>query len=197
MRFPAYEAKNPAIDSYLYVKDSDLRKTFDEFMTGKGSSNPRRVDDDDQARQGPGDRQAEDQEATSRPSIKGLEQARDRGREHGRDRREPGQARASRSTSRRCARPARATPTPSRASTASATARTSCTGPTGSRSTRARYGEYYGVQGMSWKYPPILDDPDRVRDVDGRKLMLYYDGSHLRLRRLADRRRPSTGSRTR
>src|SRR6185503_10711234 len=43
------------------------------------------------------------------------------------------------------------------------------------------YGEYYGVQGMSWKYPPILDDPDRVRDVGGRKLMLYYDGSHLRL----------------
>ena len=34
---------------------------------------------------------------------------------------------------------------------------------------------------MSWRYPPILDDPDRIRDVDGRKLMLYYDGSHLRL----------------
>ncbi len=43
------------------------------------------------------------------------------------------------------------------------------------------YGEYYGVQGMSWRFPPILDDPDRTRDVDGRKLMLYYDGSHLRL----------------
>ena len=34
---------------------------------------------------------------------------------------------------------------------------------------------------MTWKYPPILDDPDRTRDVDGRKLLLYYDGSHLRL----------------
>jgi hypothetical protein len=43
------------------------------------------------------------------------------------------------------------------------------------------YGEYYGVQGMSWRFPPILDDPDRVREVDGRKLMLYYDGSRLRL----------------
>ena len=43
MRFPAYEAENPAVDSYLYVKDSALRKTYDEFMTGKGSTNPRRA----------------------------------------------------------------------------------------------------------------------------------------------------------
>ena len=28
VRFPAYEAENPQLDSYLYVKDSDLRKTF-------------------------------------------------------------------------------------------------------------------------------------------------------------------------
>ena len=45
VRFPAYEAKNPQLDSYLYVKDSDLRKTVDEFMTGKGSSNPRKLDE--------------------------------------------------------------------------------------------------------------------------------------------------------
>src|SRR5262249_36885171 len=44
VRFPAYEADNPQVDSYLYVKNSDLRRTFDEFMTGKGSSNPRRLD---------------------------------------------------------------------------------------------------------------------------------------------------------
>ena len=43
------------------------------------------------------------------------------------------------------------------------------------------YGEYYGVQGMSWRFPPILDDPDETRTVNGRKLMLFYDGSHLRL----------------
>ena len=43
------------------------------------------------------------------------------------------------------------------------------------------YGEYYGVQGMTWRYPPILDDPDASRTVGGRKLHLYYDGSHLRL----------------
>ena len=43
------------------------------------------------------------------------------------------------------------------------------------------WSEYYGIQGMTWKNPPILDDPDRVRDVDGRKLELFYDGSRIRL----------------
>jgi hypothetical protein len=43
------------------------------------------------------------------------------------------------------------------------------------------YGEYYGVQGLGWRYPPVLDDPDSVRRVGKRKLLLYYDGAHLRL----------------
>jgi hypothetical protein len=42
-------------------------------------------------------------------------------------------------------------------------------------------GEFYGVQGMTWKYPPILDRPDRVRVQNGRKLLLFYDGHHLRM----------------
>src|SRR5205085_12656750 len=32
-------------------------------------------------------------------------------------------------------------------------------------------GEYYGVQGMTWKDPPILAEPDRVRIENGRKLL--------------------------
>ena len=43
------------------------------------------------------------------------------------------------------------------------------------------YGEYYGVQGLAWRHPPILDDPDEIRTENGRKLMLFYDGNHLRL----------------
>jgi hypothetical protein len=43
------------------------------------------------------------------------------------------------------------------------------------------YGEYYGVQGLAWRHPPILDNPDEIRTQDGRKLMLFYDGNHLRL----------------
>ena len=42
-------------------------------------------------------------------------------------------------------------------------------------------GEYYGIQGMTWREPPILDDPHEIRTVNGRKLELYYDGSRLRL----------------
>ncbi len=42
-------------------------------------------------------------------------------------------------------------------------------------------GEYYGIQGMTWREPPILDDPSETRTVNGRKLELHYDGKRLRL----------------
>jgi polyisoprenyl-teichoic acid--peptidoglycan teichoic acid transferase len=42
-------------------------------------------------------------------------------------------------------------------------------------------GEYYGIQGTTWRQPPILAEPDRVRIVNGRKLLLFYDGPHLRM----------------
>jgi polyisoprenyl-teichoic acid--peptidoglycan teichoic acid transferase len=41
-------------------------------------------------------------------------------------------------------------------------------------------GEYYGVQGTTWKDPPFLDNPDRVIKQNGRRLMLFYDGPDLR-----------------
>jgi len=42
-------------------------------------------------------------------------------------------------------------------------------------------GQYYGVTGMSWPGPPILDDPSERRQMVGRTYELFYDGSHLRL----------------
>jgi len=42
-------------------------------------------------------------------------------------------------------------------------------------------GDFYGVQGMSWKNPPILDKPSGTQVVNGRRLLLYTDGGHLRL----------------
>ena len=93
VRFPAYEAENPAIDSYLYVKDSALRKTYREFMTGKGSSSPRKATRDDASPERT-PTPAEPARKRNRPSsIKGLEQARHRGREHGGPGRDPGQPR--------------------------------------------------------------------------------------------------------
>src|SRR5690606_26952567 len=41
---------------------------------------------------------------------------------------------------------------------------------------RGLIGEYYGIQGMTWKAPPILDPPYETRRVNGRKLQIYYDG---------------------
>lgn len=40
-------------------------------------------------------------------------------------------------------------------------------------------GQYFGVQGMSWKAPPILDDPDETRHMGGRAFQLYYDAGRL------------------
>jgi LCP family protein required for cell wall assembly len=42
-------------------------------------------------------------------------------------------------------------------------------------------GEYYGVQGTDWTAAPILKNPSETREVNGRKLLLFRDGSRLRL----------------
>jgi LCP family protein required for cell wall assembly len=42
-------------------------------------------------------------------------------------------------------------------------------------------GQYYGVQGTTWKSPPILDDPSERRRIAGRTYELFYDGGRLRL----------------
>jgi LCP family protein required for cell wall assembly len=41
-------------------------------------------------------------------------------------------------------------------------------------------GQYYGVQGTTWRDPPVLRSPSETRVVNGRKLDLYYDGRRLR-----------------
>jgi len=42
-------------------------------------------------------------------------------------------------------------------------------------------GQYYGIQGTTWKSPPILDDPSERRREDGRTYELFYDGGRLRI----------------
>jgi LCP family protein required for cell wall assembly len=42
-------------------------------------------------------------------------------------------------------------------------------------------GDYYGVQGMNWTAPPILDNPSETRRMAGRSYDLFFDGSRLRL----------------
>ena len=42
-------------------------------------------------------------------------------------------------------------------------------------------GEYYGLQGTTWKDPPILDSPTERRTVGGREYELHFAGDRLRL----------------
>jgi polyisoprenyl-teichoic acid--peptidoglycan teichoic acid transferase len=42
-------------------------------------------------------------------------------------------------------------------------------------------GEYYGIEGMNWTNPPILDSPDGKKTINGKTFRLYFDGSRLRL----------------
>jgi LCP family protein required for cell wall assembly len=45
----------------------------------------------------------------------------------------------------------------------------------------AALGQYYGIEGMTWKDPPILDGSHDTQRMGGRPFELYYDGSHLRV----------------
>jgi len=179
VRFPAYEAENPAIDSYLYVKDSALRKTFNEFMTGKGSSSPRKATETTPVSTAtPAAEPA--RKRNKKSSIKGLEQARVEGEnmaimaETQGDLGFPFYYPGLRKTGSRYAdsEPRIYTIPDAKGKKHKAYRLVLNAG---------SYGEYYGVQGLAWRHPPILDNPDEIRNQDGRKLMLFYDGNHLRL----------------
>jgi polyisoprenyl-teichoic acid--peptidoglycan teichoic acid transferase len=42
-------------------------------------------------------------------------------------------------------------------------------------------GQYYGVQGTTWKAPPILDDPTYKTKLRGRNYEVFKDGNRIRL----------------
>ena len=42
-------------------------------------------------------------------------------------------------------------------------------------------GQYYGIQGTTWKAPPMLDNPSERRRIRGRTYELFFDGDRLRL----------------
>ena len=70
-----------------------LRKTFDEFMTGKGSSNPRRSTTTTKSGKAPATRQAEDQAQQAVRRSRASSRRATEGENMAVDRREPGQAR--------------------------------------------------------------------------------------------------------
>ena len=40
---------------------------------------------------------------------------------------------------------------------------------------------YYGLSGVTWTDPPILENPSEVREIDGREYLLFFDRDRLRL----------------
>ncbi|HWF36772.1 MAG TPA: LCP family protein, partial [Solirubrobacteraceae bacterium] len=42
-------------------------------------------------------------------------------------------------------------------------------------------GEYYGVEGTTWRDPPILNSPSQTRTVHRKRLLLYVNGHHIAL----------------
>jgi LCP family protein required for cell wall assembly len=51
-----------------------------------------------------------------------------------------------------------------------------------------RLGEFYGIQGLTWRNPPVLSKPTGHQTVNGRRLLLYGDGNRLRFVAYATRR---------
>jgi LCP family protein required for cell wall assembly len=177
VRFRVQEARNPQVDTNLYVRDSDLRKIRSEFMNAKGSAEPR------EGSRGP---TAQDREFAKvrrkrkrKPvAVKGLEDTRREGEDQA-----------------VIADPRLKFPFyfPAVRVTGSSYAGTEpriykIRDERGKKHQAYRMvlrapgiGEYYGVQGLTWKAPPLLDDPDRTITHKGRRLRLYYDGRALRL----------------
>jgi LCP family protein required for cell wall assembly len=161
------EAENPTEDTRLYLSNDNLKVAYDAFMTGEGTRNPKRE---------------KKTKKVSKPakasSVSGLENARRLGEDL-----------AVLATPRLKSLPFYF---PEYRSTGSRydndTPRIYSERDEQGKLYRAYRivvyngapGEYYGIQGQTWREPPLLDSPDRTREVNGRKLLLFYDGTKLR-----------------
>jgi LCP family protein required for cell wall assembly len=177
VRFRADASENPTVDTRLFASKAQLKQTYAEFMDAKASSKPRQ---------------------TSSPTARDREAARvRRKRRQNRPASVPGleEARAQGVDQAVLADPKLNFPFyfPSLRTAGAAYAGQhprvySLRDELGKRHQAYRLvvskgviGEYYGVQGTTWKDPPILDGADSTRRVKGRKLELHFDGKRLRL----------------
>jgi LCP family protein required for cell wall assembly len=177
VRFRVREAPNPQVDSNLYYRKDDLRHSYREFMKAEGSAKPRESSAEPTAK----DREFERvrKKRKRRPvEVPGLEDTRREGEDQA-----------------VLADPKLDFPfyfptVRVRGSSYSGTEPRiyKIFDERGKKHDAYRLvlrapgiGEFYGVQGMTWKAPPILDDADRTIERRGKKLRLYYDGRRVRL----------------
>jgi hypothetical protein len=177
VRFRADEAPDPVADTRLYASSAEIRKTYDEFMNAQGSAKP--VKTSAPTAQDKAQRKLRSKRNRNRlASVPGLEDATSQGRDQAvladpklnfpfyyPKLRTVGAAYAG--TQPRIYKINDEQGKPHQAYRLVVS--------------KGIIGEYYGVEGMTWKAPPILDNPDATMAVNGRHLMLFYDGSRLRL----------------
>jgi LCP family protein required for cell wall assembly len=165
------ESDDPQVDTRLFVSNEHIKQAYESFMTGKRSTNPRRSDI---ATEAPSARKKK-KGATS--SVSGMVSARRTGEDmavlYAKKLKMPFYFPGLITTRSQYVKdPLRIY---------------KITDEDGKRHNAYRLvlsvgetGEYWGVQGMSWKSPPILSSPDRIRKTrSGRELLLFYDGSKL------------------
>jgi len=177
VRFRASESDNPTVDTRLFASTADLKKTVDEFMHAKSSAKPTAT-----SKPTPEDQEAQrirkKRNRNKSAAVPGLEEARAQGVDQA-----------------VLADPKLKFPFyfPTLRTSGAAYAGTepriyTIRDEKGKKHEAYRLvvskglaGEYYGIQGMTWKDPPILDNPDEMRETNGRRYELYYDGKRLRL----------------
>jgi hypothetical protein len=177
VRFRVHEAPNPQVDSNLYFRKDDLRESYAEFMNAEGSAKPRESSVEPTAE----DREFErvrPKRKREPVEVSGLEDTRVEGEN------------MAVIADPKLKLPFYFPTVRVRGSSYSGTEPRiyKLKDERGKKreayrlvlSTR-RIGEYYGVQGIAWKAPPILDDPDRTIRRGNRRFRLYYDGKRLRL----------------
>jgi hypothetical protein len=176
--FPAYDAPNPQLDTNLYVKQSDLRKVYREFMSiDKAAEEPPAPTAT--ATPAPAKEKSKRKSETSSAPAAGLEDDRREGED------------LAVLADPKLKFPFYFPALRLKGSTYSGPEQPriyTLKDETGKKRQAYRLvlrapgvGAYYGIQGMTWRAPPILDKPDRVITRDGRRLRLYYDGRKLRL----------------
>jgi len=164
------ESEDPAADTRLYISNERLQKAYDQFMTGGSStSNPKPTKKV---------KKVSKKEAKKSTSVSGLENARRLGEDM-----------AVLATPRLKTLPFYYPEFRTNGSRYDNEAPRIYSLRDESGKLQRAYrivistgapGEYYGVQGMTWRNPPGFGQPDRIRELNGRKLMLYYDGSKIR-----------------
>jgi LCP family protein required for cell wall assembly len=176
--FPAYDAPNPAIDTRLYWKPEEIKSLARSFLAARGTSAPKASATPSATDRKTLRERRKRNKKRSSSSIPGLVDARTAGENQA--------VLADPKLDFPFYFPALRNSTGAYADTAPRIYRIK--DETGKRHDAYRLvlskgiaGQYYGVQGMTWKDPPILDNPDEKRTVNGRRLLIFKDGKAIHL----------------